>query len=206
MPPHFAQPIPVPATSDPELKLIAMHAVSVEPRLGAQLMRALAEAAPLTGLQHVKRIRKVADCQSPMLHVLLCREKWTQQLAPDADQQQPTNAAQEAPSAALSDAGSSAKQPQLPPAVAEVVHQHELQTFLVQVRATGHYAAGMLCLAGGRPRTLLGTSTPACLCSPAGAIARSLQAGAAAGVVQALAPQLAGAQHQPSDGRSADGG
>lgn len=130
--PRFGDPLPVPTTAPPTLKLLEMHAAAVEPRQGGPLMAALA-AVPFAGLQHVKRVRK----QGGLLQVLLCRADWRQnqqdsngqgsdvlQHSGDAHTlQQPQDLG-----------GGGTAQPDLPPAVVEIVQQQGLTTFMVQVR------------------------------------------------------------------------
>ncbi|PRW57636.1 hypothetical protein C2E21_3708 [Chlorella sorokiniana] len=149
MPPTFGQPEAVPASTGPALVLLNMWAVQTEPRLGGPLMKALATAAPLTGLQHLKRVRK----QGPSLHVLLCRVDWRQQSG-EAEQQQggdqqPSTQQQEQQQGAncrsAGEAGSpgseangtssssSGQEPDLPSAVADIVQRHGLQPFIAQV-------------------------------------------------------------------------
>ena len=68
---EFADPQIVPAAGDAELELLGMFAACIEPKLGGQLMKRLGPAAPLTGLQHLKRVRKSERAQGK-LEVLLC--------------------------------------------------------------------------------------------------------------------------------------
>lgn len=150
-PPAFGEPVAVPASSGPVLELLEVHAAAAEPRLGGPLMKALAAAAPLTGLQHVKRVRKAGS----QLHILLCRADWRQQ---QEQQQGQTGQAQQGSQAReASPAGSGSQQqqggatPDLPPAVAEIVKQHGLQTFTAQV--CGEFDASQACqLPGSSPR------------------------------------------------------
>ena len=149
MPPAFGQPEAVPASTGPTLVLLRMWAVQAEPRLGGPLMKALAAAAPLTGLQHIKRVRK----QGGSLHVLLCRTDWRQQAGESEQQQgdgQAASTQQEqhqgngaaapgeacGPSGAAngsSNSSSAGQEPDLPPAVADIVRQHSLQPFIAEV-------------------------------------------------------------------------
>lgn len=144
MPPgssQFAQPVPVPASTGPVLELVQMQAVSVDPRLGGPLMKALAVASPLTGLQHVKRVRKRIDSSPLALHILLCRVDWEQQqqqVEDDIEQKQ-QQLGKDGEAGGRQQTGSAAGEqpPSLPPAVAEIVRQHGLQPFTVQVRRCG---------------------------------------------------------------------
>jgi hypothetical protein len=149
--PQFGEPIPVPASSDPVLELIDFHAANVEPRLGGQLMKALAAAAPLDGLPHVKRIRKVADSQPPVLHILLCPVDWKaqQQAGQDCGSDQAGEQQQAAGDAEQQNhAHGGCQSPELPPAVMTIAEQHGLQPFIAQVRAAWHLLPGGLCSAG----------------------------------------------------------
>ena len=159
MPPSFGQPEAVPASTGPTLELMSMWAVEAEPRMGGPLMKALAAAVPLTGLQHLKRVRK----QGGGLQVLLCRVDWRQQAEND-DQQlggsQAASAAQQQgqPQADGSGAGeagsptcngaangasgsSGGQAPDLPPAAADIVQQHSLQLFIAQVTGSTSWSA-----------------------------------------------------------------
>lgn len=128
--PSFGEPIPVPASSEPVLELVPFHAASVEPRLGGQLMTALAAVAPLNGLQHLKRIRKLAGSQPPVLHILLCPVDWQsqQQAEQDCGSEQAGEHEQQ------QDSQGSCQRPELPPGVAGIAEQHGLRPFNVQVR------------------------------------------------------------------------
>ena len=138
--PAFGEPEAVPASDGPQLDLIDMWAAAVEPKLGGPLMKALAAAAPLTGLQHIKRIRKGPQ----RLEILLCRADWREQQQRQQQQQaaggsapgsqQPAEGGGAAPEAA---AAGDSQQAALPPAVQAVVQQHGLQPFLAQVRSCG---------------------------------------------------------------------
>lgn len=147
--PSFGPPEAVPASSAPSLVLLDMWAVDAEPRLGGPLMKALAPAAPLTGLQHLKRVRK----QGASLQVLLCRSDWRHH-AGDGGQQEdgglPASVEQQrqqqqanggvageggGPSSGADGSGSTGpgQAPDLPTAVADIVQQHGLQPFIAQV-------------------------------------------------------------------------
>eukprot|EP00887_Chlorella_sp_A99_P007951 scaffold12.g7951.t1 len=68
---QFGQAVLVPANDPPKLELVDIFAACIEPRLGGLLMRALAPAVPLEGLQHIKRVRK-SPSSPPNLEILLC--------------------------------------------------------------------------------------------------------------------------------------
>ena len=149
MPPSFGPPEAIPASSAPSLVLLDMWAVDAAPRLGGPLMKALAPAAPLTGLQHLKRVRK----QGASLQVLLCRSDWRQHAGDGGQQEdggQPASMEQQrqqqqanggaagegcGPSRGVDGSSSSGtgQAPDLPPAVADIVQQHGLQPFIAQV-------------------------------------------------------------------------
>ena len=186
MPPRFGQPEAVPASTGPTLELLDMWAVQAEPRLGGPLMKALAAAAPLAGLQHLKRVRK----QGPSLHILLCRVDWRKQQRDDKEQAEQQNGGaamsmQPPPPQDSGEAGgprangssAAGQAPDLPPAVAEVVQQHGLQPFQAKVWAgppgvppqhtRAHAALACLAAAAARPPSLPHTLPLPALSSPA---------------------------------------
>jgi hypothetical protein len=146
--PQFGDPIPVPGSTPPVLELLPMHAVGAEPRLGGKLMQALAAAAPLLGLPHIKRVRKVAAAGQPMLQLLLCPVDWQQvDQPPDAEAgmhnsdqaelhaQPPVQNGSDSCDQQQVGPSSNGDATALPPEVADIVQQHGLQPFVVQVGA-----------------------------------------------------------------------
>lgn len=129
MPPLFGEPVAVPASDGPSLELLDMWAAAVEPKLGGPLMKALAAAAPLTGLQHVKRVRKAGQ----HLEVLLCRADWK---AHEQQQQklQPQNQNGAAAAEQQEPGAPSERQLELPEAVAAIAQQYGLKPYIAKVR------------------------------------------------------------------------
>ena len=123
---ELGEPRIVHGCDGPQLELLPMHAARAEAKLGGQLMKALASAAPLAGLQHVKRVRK-SGAEPGKLEILLCpagseagAAGRAGGLAGDAS----------AEGTAAAECGAC-----LPPAVAAIVEQHSLPVFQAQVGA-----------------------------------------------------------------------
>jgi tRNA-specific adenosine deaminase 3 len=69
--PRFGEPVVVPAHDKNVLELLDMYAATIDPRACDRLLRALGEAAPLTGMHHLKRVRKSA-AEPGKLEMLMC--------------------------------------------------------------------------------------------------------------------------------------